>query len=41
MEAQIKKEVEDAVKFATEAPYPEAEDGRRPVYAEEVGGAHA
>ena len=41
MEARIKEEVEDAVKFATEAPYPEAEDGRRPVYAEEVGGAHA
>ncbi len=42
MEARIKEEVEDAVKFATEAPYPDPEDGMGPVYAEDVsGGAHA
>jgi len=33
--------VEDAVKFASEAPYPDPEEGRGPIYAEEVGGAHA
>ena len=41
MEARIKEAVEDAVRFATEAPYPDPQEGLGPVYAEEVGGAHA
>jgi len=38
MEEQIRAEVEDAVKFAQEAPYPEPHEALRPVYAEQVSG---
>lgn len=35
-EARAKEEVEDAVRFASEAPYPDAETAAYPVYAEDV-----
>jgi len=36
MEARAKAVVDDAIAFATEAPYPDIEEGSYPVYAEEV-----
>ncbi|HNS63621.1 MAG TPA: thiamine pyrophosphate-dependent dehydrogenase E1 component subunit alpha [Anaerolineaceae bacterium] len=36
MEARAKEMVDDAVQFATQAPYPNVEEGTYPVYAEEV-----
>lgn len=36
MEARAKEMVEDAVRFAEQAPYPAVEEGMYPVYAEEV-----
>jgi 2-oxoisovalerate dehydrogenase E1 component alpha subunit len=36
MEASIKETVEEAVKYAEQAPEPEPEEGGQPVYAEEV-----
>jgi TPP-dependent pyruvate/acetoin dehydrogenase alpha subunit len=35
-EGRAKEEVEDAVRFATEAPYPEVETAAYPVYAEDI-----
>ena len=36
MEAQVHEEVEDAVAFATNAPYPDVASATWPVYAEDV-----
>ncbi len=36
LEAKAKTEVDEAVRIATEAPYPRGEDAAGPVYAEEV-----
>ncbi|MCL4559322.1 MAG: thiamine pyrophosphate-dependent dehydrogenase E1 component subunit alpha [Chloroflexi bacterium] len=41
MDAQIKAEVEEAVRQAEQAPYPEAEEALHPVYAEEIRLAEA
>jgi 2-oxoisovalerate dehydrogenase E1 component alpha subunit len=40
-EGRAKEEVEDAVRFASEAPYPDAETATWPVYAEQIPAAAA
>ena len=36
MEARAKAMIEEAVSYAEQAPYPEGEEARHPVYAEEI-----
>jgi TPP-dependent pyruvate/acetoin dehydrogenase alpha subunit len=36
MEAKAKVMIEDAVAYAEQAPYPEPDEARHPVYAEEI-----
>ncbi len=36
LQARVKDEVEDAVRFAEEAPYPDEGDADHPVYAEDI-----